>query len=123
MLAEFREQKKFIDELPNLRMTFERFVKGGNRNGSRRERTEVLQSQGIPFQLTVTSDSFSKSLLEGNLIIRVSSQDGREISEFLPSMTYLLKNHNVGEYTNLSRRLDELKSVVDKFLTPHIKPL
>ena len=121
MLAEFREQKKFIDELPNLRMTFERFVQRGHNKRGHWERTEPLQYEGKPFLLDVRTSQPKKSLLDADLIITISGPDGREVVEVLPSRQSIIDKHNADDYVDLPGRLKELKAVVDKFLNPHVR--
>ena len=124
MLAELGEQKGFLSSLPKLRRPFERFVAGGLRKQGRKkhytwDRTEVLQtSNGESFLLRVDTDAFYKTLNEANLVITVSSPDGAEVQEVLPSLATLFKTHSAGDYVELPERLAELKAAVDNFLGP-----
>ena len=127
MLAELGEQKSFLSHLPELRRTFERFLAGGTSKGDwpfRHKNTyvwrrgEVLHSNGNSFMLNVSTDSFYQSLSEANLVITVSSADGSEVREVLPSIETLLKTRTASDYVELPERLAELKNVVDNFLGP-----
>ena len=127
MLAEFGEQKKFLDKLPELRLTFERFVKGGPRKGDWPfqakntyvwERTEVLNAKGNSFLLNVITDAYYKSLPEADLVITVSSADGRKVQEVLPSLLSLRRRGDIEDFLDLPECLEELKRTVDVFLTP-----
>ena len=135
MLAELREQKTLLDQLPELRKPFEKFLEGGR--ASKRwpffltwsekseflwQREEVLNTRdGISFKLSVRTEWFHPSLSEAGMYIEVSSVDGRKVQEYLPATPsiHLLKR-NFRDYAGLPARLEEQRTIVDQFLNPHI---
>lgn len=124
MLAELRRQGETRSRFPELRKTFEDFLKGtqiiSKDSFLRRRprywwtREEKLSHEGQDFTLLVTTPKGSSPLSDTELRIEVSTDDGRKTAEYLPSLkeTQSTLPWITGE---LLDRLSDLEEVVRKF--------
>ena len=134
MLAELRRQGEIRSRFPEVRKTFEDFLKGAqviSEDSFLRRRPKIwwtreekLSHQGEDFTLLVTTPEGSSSLSNAKLRIEVSTDDGRKTAEYLPSLAETQSRfpEATGEILD---RLSDLEEVVRKFnqSRPRIRPL